>query len=173
VFATRLFCLTAISVLAGTKNSRPVGFYSRNSTKSNVNPNTTIHKYDHHGGAVCPSYGMGSMDTPDRTRVTSSEGVALMFADSFEVEIPNNIGIRYYVIMYFLPPFSSPPHRQIRQQIAPTPCNRKINARNINIVRFCRSISSRRPASQRRFSEGRFITPLSCSFPKTSPDEKQ
>jgi hypothetical protein len=35
---------TAISirVLAGTKNSRPVGFYSRNSTKSTVNPNTTI-----------------------------------------------------------------------------------------------------------------------------------
>ena len=47
--------LTAIRVLAGTKNSRPIGFYSRNSTKSTVNPNTTIHKYDHHGGAVCHS----------------------------------------------------------------------------------------------------------------------
>jgi hypothetical protein len=34
--------LTAIRVLVGTKNSRPVGFYSRNSTKSTVNPNTTI-----------------------------------------------------------------------------------------------------------------------------------
>jgi hypothetical protein len=34
--------LTAIRVLAGTKISRPVGFYSRNSTKSTVNPNTTI-----------------------------------------------------------------------------------------------------------------------------------
>jgi hypothetical protein len=34
--------LTAIRVLAGTKNSCPVGFYSRNSTKSTVNPNTTI-----------------------------------------------------------------------------------------------------------------------------------
>jgi hypothetical protein len=34
--------LTAIRALAGTKNSRPVGFYSRNSTKSTVNPNTTI-----------------------------------------------------------------------------------------------------------------------------------
>ena len=34
--------LTAIRVLAGKKNSRPVGFYSRNSTKSTVNPNTTI-----------------------------------------------------------------------------------------------------------------------------------
>jgi hypothetical protein len=33
---------TAIKVRAGTKNSRPVGFYSRNSTKSTVNPNTTI-----------------------------------------------------------------------------------------------------------------------------------
>jgi hypothetical protein len=34
--------LTARRVLAGTKNSRPVGFYSRNSTKCTVNPNTTI-----------------------------------------------------------------------------------------------------------------------------------
>jgi len=67
--------LTAIRVLAGTKNSRPVGFYSRNSTKSIVNPNTTIHKYDHHGGAICHSYGVGSMDPPDRTRRPSSEGV--------------------------------------------------------------------------------------------------
>jgi hypothetical protein len=65
----------AIRVLAGTKNSRPVGFYSRNSTKSTVNPNTTIHKYDHHGGAVCHSYGVGSMDPPDRTCRPSSEGV--------------------------------------------------------------------------------------------------
>ena len=40
-------------------------------------------------------------------------------------------------------------------------------------VRFRGLISSRRPASQRRFSEGRFITPLSCSFPKTSSDEKR
>ena len=68
--------LTAIRVLAGTKNSRPVGFYSRNSTKSIVNPNTTIHKHYHHGGAVCHSYGVGSMDPPDRTRRPSSEGVS-------------------------------------------------------------------------------------------------
>jgi hypothetical protein len=34
--------LTAKSVPAGTKNSRPVGFYSKNSMKSTVNPNTTI-----------------------------------------------------------------------------------------------------------------------------------
>ena len=38
----RINSLTAIRVLAGTKNSRPVGFYSGNSTKSTVNPNTTI-----------------------------------------------------------------------------------------------------------------------------------
>jgi len=34
--------LTAIRVPAGTKNSRPVGFYSRNSMESTVDPNTTI-----------------------------------------------------------------------------------------------------------------------------------
>ena len=33
------------------------------------------HKHHHHGGAVCPSYGVVSLDTPDTTRVTSSEGV--------------------------------------------------------------------------------------------------
>ena len=33
------------------------------------------HKHHHHGGAVCPSYGVLTMDTPDRTRATSSEGV--------------------------------------------------------------------------------------------------
>jgi hypothetical protein len=33
------------------------------------------HKHHHHGGAVCPSYGVVSLDTPDRTRATSSEGV--------------------------------------------------------------------------------------------------
>jgi len=38
----RLNNLTAKSVPAGTKNSCPVGFFSRNSTKSTVNPNTTI-----------------------------------------------------------------------------------------------------------------------------------
>ena len=34
--------LTAKSVPGGTKNYRPVGFYSRNSTKSTLHPNTTI-----------------------------------------------------------------------------------------------------------------------------------
>ena len=32
------------------------------------------HKHHHHGGAVCPSYGVVSMDTPDQMRVTSSKG---------------------------------------------------------------------------------------------------
>ncbi len=41
-FCLFLNSLTAIRVLAGTKNSRPVGFYSKNSTKSTLNPNTTI-----------------------------------------------------------------------------------------------------------------------------------
>ena len=71
----RINSLTAIRVLAGTKNSRPVGFYSRNSTKSTLNHKHNNPQHYHHGGAVCPSYGVGSMDPPDRTRVTSSEGV--------------------------------------------------------------------------------------------------
>ena len=33
------------------------------------------HKHHHHGGAVCPSYGVISLDTPDRTQATSLEGV--------------------------------------------------------------------------------------------------
>ncbi len=33
------------------------------------------HKHHHHGGAVCPSSGVVSLDTPDQTRVTSSGGV--------------------------------------------------------------------------------------------------
>jgi hypothetical protein len=37
--------------------------------------NTTIHKHHHHGGAVRPSYGVGLMDPPNLTQVTSSEGV--------------------------------------------------------------------------------------------------
>jgi hypothetical protein len=66
---------TAIRVLAGTKNSRPVRFYSRNSMKSTFNHKQNNPQHYHNGGAVCPSYGMGSMDPPDQTRVTSSEGV--------------------------------------------------------------------------------------------------
>ncbi len=37
--------------------------------------NTTIHKHHQHGGAICPSYDVGSMDSPDLTVVTSLEGV--------------------------------------------------------------------------------------------------
>jgi hypothetical protein len=33
------------------------------------------HKHHHHGGAVCPSYGVVSLDTPNRTRAFSLEGV--------------------------------------------------------------------------------------------------
>ena len=67
--------LTAKFIPAGTKNSHPVGFYSRNSTKITLTTTQQSHKYDHHGGAVRPSYGVGSMDPPDRTRRPSSEGV--------------------------------------------------------------------------------------------------
>ncbi len=71
----QLNSLTAIRVLAGTKNSRPVGFCSRNSTKSTFNHKHNNPQHYHHGGAICPSYGVGSMDPPDRTPLTSSEGV--------------------------------------------------------------------------------------------------
>jgi len=67
--------LTAKSCYGGEKLRNPVGFYSRNSTESTLQHKHNYHKHHHHGGAVCPSYGVGSMDTPDRTRVTSSEGV--------------------------------------------------------------------------------------------------
>ncbi len=33
------------------------------------------HKHHHYGDAVCPSYGVLTMDTPDRMRATPSEGV--------------------------------------------------------------------------------------------------
>ena len=70
-----IYSLTAKSVPAGTKNSRPIGFYSRNSMESTLHHKHTIHKHYHHGGAVRPSFGVGSMDPPDRTRRPSSEGV--------------------------------------------------------------------------------------------------
>ena len=33
------------------------------------------HKHHHHGGDVCPSYGVLIMDTPNQTRATPLEGV--------------------------------------------------------------------------------------------------
>jgi len=67
--------LTVKSCYGGEKHRNPVGFYSRNSTESTLQHKHNYHKHHHHGGAVCPSLGMGSMDPPDRTLVTSSEGV--------------------------------------------------------------------------------------------------
>jgi len=67
--------LTAKSCYGGEKHQNPVGFYSRYSTESTLQHKHNNHKHHNHGGAVCPSYGVGSMDTPDQTRVTSFEGV--------------------------------------------------------------------------------------------------
>ena len=67
--------LTAKSCYGGEKHLNPVGFYSRNSTKSTLQHKHNNHKHHHHGGAVCPSYGVGSMDPPNLRRVTSSKGV--------------------------------------------------------------------------------------------------
>jgi len=33
------------------------------------------HKHHHHGGDICPSYGVLTKDTPNQTRATPSEGV--------------------------------------------------------------------------------------------------
>jgi len=67
--------LTGKSCYGGEKHQNPVGFYSRNSTESTLQHKHNNHEHHHHGGAVCPSFGVGSMDPPDRTRVTSSKGV--------------------------------------------------------------------------------------------------
>ena len=67
--------ITAKSCYGGEKHLNPVGFYSRNSTESTLHHKHNNHKYHHHGGAVCPSYGVGSMDPPDRTHVTPCGGV--------------------------------------------------------------------------------------------------
>jgi len=67
--------LTAKSCCGGEKHRNPVGFYSRNGMESTLHHKHNNHKHHYHGGSVCPSYGVGYMDTPDRTRVTSSKGV--------------------------------------------------------------------------------------------------
>jgi hypothetical protein len=64
-----------LSCYGGEKHQNPVGFYSRNSTESTLQQKHNNYKHHHHGGAVCPSFGVGSMDLPDRTRVNSSEDV--------------------------------------------------------------------------------------------------
>ncbi len=94
-----------------------------------------------------------------------------------QVEIQNYIGIRYYfhhlLVTSFFHCHNTAKYVDEQLRRVTLPCNRKINARNINIEQFSQLISSRRLASWQRFSEGRFITTLSCSFPTTSPDEKQ
>ncbi len=67
--------LTAKSCYGGEKHLNPVGFYSRNSTESTLQHKHNNHKHHHHSGAVCPSYGVGPMDTPDPTQETSLEVV--------------------------------------------------------------------------------------------------
>ena len=66
--------LTAKSCYGGEKHRNPVGFYSRNSTESNLHHKHNNPQHYHHGGAVCPFYGVGYMDPPNRTRVNSSKG---------------------------------------------------------------------------------------------------
>ena len=67
--------LAAIRVLAGTKTPAPWDSYGRNSTESTAPPTQLFHKHHHHGKAICPSYGVGSVDPPDRMWAASSEGV--------------------------------------------------------------------------------------------------
>ena len=71
--------LTAFSLfkdLGRNKKLSPHGITTvRIIRKSTVDANTTIHKHHHHGGFVCPSYGVGSMDLPDLMQGTSLEGV--------------------------------------------------------------------------------------------------
>ncbi len=68
--------INSMRVRAGTNNTRPVGFLRQEQTERVLQTRTQLtHKHRHHGGAVCPSYGVVSLDTPDRTQATSSEGV--------------------------------------------------------------------------------------------------
>jgi hypothetical protein len=68
--------LNRYKVPAGTKTPAPKDSYGRNRVqKVPSTTNTTIHKHHHHGGAVCPSFDVGSMDLPNLMVVTSLEGV--------------------------------------------------------------------------------------------------
>ncbi len=49
--------------------------------------NTTINKHHHHGGAVCPSYDVGSVDPPNLMVVTSLEGLGKSTLPGFSVNI--------------------------------------------------------------------------------------
>jgi hypothetical protein len=61
VLAFFLNSLTAKSCYGGEKHQNPVGFYGGNSTESTLHKKQNNRKHHHHGGAVCPSYGVGSM----------------------------------------------------------------------------------------------------------------
>ncbi len=67
--------LTALRVLAGTKDSPHRIPTVRIVQKVPSTTNTIIHKHHHHGGEFHPSYGVGLMDLPNPREVTSSEGV--------------------------------------------------------------------------------------------------
>jgi hypothetical protein len=55
-------------VPAGIKNSPPRSIPTVGIVQKVPSPtNTTIHKHHHHGGAVCPSYDMGSIDPANLT----------------------------------------------------------------------------------------------------------
>jgi hypothetical protein len=65
---------TTIRFWQEQKTSAPYDFYGRKVQKVPSTTNTTIHKHHHHGGAVCPSYGVGSIDLPTSTDGWPSEG---------------------------------------------------------------------------------------------------
>ena len=96
-FTSVIDSLTTIRFLTGTKNSRPVGFYSRNSTKSTFKHKHNNPQHYHHGGAVCPLYGVGSMDPPDWTRVTSSKGFGRGVGVSVLIKYINFLRINTFI----------------------------------------------------------------------------
>ncbi len=101
-FKITINSLPAKSCYGGEKHRNPVGFYSRNSTKSTLQHKHNYHKHHHHGGAVCPSFGVGSMDPPNWTRVTSSKGVGRGGGVSVLIKSINfqriNTFISYFII---------------------------------------------------------------------------
>ena len=93
-----------------------------------------------------------------------------MFADSFQVEIQNYIRIQYLLndllVTSIFHRHNTAKYVDEQLRCMTSSVQQKINAQNINILRFSWLISSRCPASWRTFLEGRFITPLSCYSPK-------